>query len=253
MKVTLIFAMLGLGFALPVASAASELETLRARCAKQEQQIARLKEENLKLRALAPEPPAANSPKSALAEPSPLAGKTHKISGNETFSSIARKYRVSVESLIAANPETKPTALRPGQVIRLSAKEADPAPPKPSKPETQVDPPAKPDKAENSTTPETSEPPAKPEAPADPAPATTKPKSTGPSRPETTTASTEPDPPAKADKKTRSVTIDREMTYGEFATKHGTSTQRLNALNGLDLPKSTVLAKGSELYVPGQP
>ena len=43
------------------------------------------------------------------------------------------------------------------------------------------------------------------------------------------------------------------MTYGEFASKHGTDVERLNALNGLDLTTATVLAKGSELYVPAQP
>jgi hypothetical protein len=43
------------------------------------------------------------------------------------------------------------------------------------------------------------------------------------------------------------------MTYGEFAAKHGTSIGRLNDLNGLDLANATVLAKGSELYVPAQP
>lgn len=55
------------------------------------------------------------------------------------------------------------------------------------------------------------------------------------------------------DKKVRAVTIEGEITYGEFATKHGTTAERLNALNGLDLTTATVLAKGSELYVPGQP
>jgi hypothetical protein len=43
------------------------------------------------------------------------------------------------------------------------------------------------------------------------------------------------------------------MTYGDFAAKHGTDADRLNALNGLDLTNATVLAKGSELYVPAQP
>ena len=43
------------------------------------------------------------------------------------------------------------------------------------------------------------------------------------------------------------------MSYGEFAAKHGTDTARLNDLNGLDLTTATVLAKGSELYVPAQP
>ena len=43
------------------------------------------------------------------------------------------------------------------------------------------------------------------------------------------------------------------MTYGDFAATHGTDTSRLNDLNGLDLTQTTVLAKGSELYVPAQP
>jgi len=43
------------------------------------------------------------------------------------------------------------------------------------------------------------------------------------------------------------------MTYGDFASQNGTDTERLNALNGLDLINTTVLAKGSELYVPARP
>jgi hypothetical protein len=60
-------------------------------------------------------------------------------------------------------------------------------------------------------------------------------------------------PAAPLDKKLHPVAVDAEMTYGAFATKHGTNTERLNALNGLDLTDATVLAKGSELYVPAQP
>ena len=55
------------------------------------------------------------------------------------------------------------------------------------------------------------------------------------------------------EKKIHSITIDGEMTYADFAAKHGTNTERLNELNGLDLANATVLAKGSELYVPAQP
>lgn len=54
-------------------------------------------------------------------------------------------------------------------------------------------------------------------------------------------------------KKVRSITIENEMTFGEFAKQYGTDADRLNSLNGLDLTTATVLAKGSELYVPGQP
>lgn len=49
------------------------------------------------------------------------------------------------------------------------------------------------------------------------------------------------------------VAVETEMTYGEFATKNGTDIARLNELNGLDLDASTLLAKGSELYVPQAP
>ncbi|HEX5790028.1 MAG TPA: LysM peptidoglycan-binding domain-containing protein [Luteolibacter sp.] len=51
----------------------------------------------------------------------------------------------------------------------------------------------------------------------------------------------------------RQITIDSEITYGAFAEKHGTSVERLNALNDLNLTSTTILAKGSELFVPAQP
>ncbi|NJM36481.1 MAG: LysM peptidoglycan-binding domain-containing protein [Akkermansiaceae bacterium] len=64
-------------------------------------------------------------------------------------------------------------------------------------------------------------------------------------------AATVAEAPAPA-KKIKPVTVDSEITYGEFASKHNTDTERLNSLNGLDLTTATVLAKGSELYVPNQ-
>lgn len=49
------------------------------------------------------------------------------------------------------------------------------------------------------------------------------------------------------------VRIEKEITYGQFAKNHNTSTKRLDELNGLELDPSTVLAQGSELYIPAQP
>ena len=49
------------------------------------------------------------------------------------------------------------------------------------------------------------------------------------------------------------VRIETEITYGEFAAQHGTTTRRLDELNGYELDPSTVLARGSELYIPAQP
>jgi hypothetical protein len=53
--------------------------------------------------------------------------------------------------------------------------------------------------------------------------------------------------------KIRSVRIDKEITFGDFAAVHGMEPAKLNALNGLHLESNTVLAKGSELYVSAQP
>ncbi len=62
-----------------------------------------------------------------------------------------------------------------------------------------------------------------------------------------------PTEPAGSERKVIAVTVDTEISYGEFATKHGTDIDRLNALNDLNLTSATILAKGSELYVPAQP
>ena len=154
--------------------------------------------------------------------------KTHTVQSGETFSSISKKHGVSAEALAAANPTVKATALRPGQVIKLRA-DAPSAPPL-----AQTQTPAPVEKS----------PVAEPSIAA-PAPAIT--------------AAAEPPavektpPAAPIDKKLHPIAVDAEMTYGDFAAKHGTNTARLNALNGLDLTDATVLAKGSELYVPSQP
>lgn len=206
-----------------------------------------------------------------------MAGKTHKIRQGETYASISRKYQTSVQSLMAANPTVKATALRPGQVIRLSAE----TPVKPLAAQTKpaavmAAAPAKPSTAGHSATsypisttrpapqpvprtaPQTPAEAPKPAAAPSPAP---KPEAApapagAESKPAAAPAESAPQEtlsPSNPEKKVRSVTIEGEMTYGEFASAHGTDTARLNDLNGLDLTHATVLAKGSELYVPAQP
>ncbi len=342
MKTTLLFAMLSVVFAVPGASAATELETLRARCLEQEREIRRLEEQLGKTRAAAPaqptpvtrSAPAAGNPAvhvvrpgesmeriarrngcsaaalakanglklSAMIHPgqklklpggvasasrpavasaaaagttSALAGKTHQIRAGETYSSIARKYRTSAQSLIAANPGVKATSLRPGQVIRLSSAVQAAAPAIAAAPASQVPvrPPAvaasAPAPAPAAAAPSAAVKPeavaaklvATPPAPVSvpvsaPAPAVTQAAAPAPAPPANEAAAATPSDPAPAgnvEKKIRSVTIDGETSYGEFAAKYGTDTDRLNDLNGLDLTHSTVLAKGSELYVPAQP
>lgn len=188
-----------------------------------------------KVAAATPSAPATSS------SPAPASGsETYVVRNGDTFYSIARKHNVSSESLVAANPSIKPSALRTGQLIRLTAKsvpavaESAPAPSAPATSKTVAAsaPAPAPSKPEHEST-------AKSHAPA-PAPSPAAPSSPAPGTSQAKTA-------------VHSVTIDGEMTYGEFAAKHGTGIERLNELNGLDLNQNTVLAKGSELYVSAQP
>lgn len=173
-------------------------------------------------------------------------GKIHTLQQGETFTSISRKYGISTAQLIAANPSLKPTALRPGQQVKLMAGTPSPAA------TTTVSTPA----------PQTKK--AIEKSPAQPAtPAATASRPSPKPEPKTEkiaeTKAAPPEPEAKketapaAEKKISPVIVDGEITYGEFAAKHGTDAARLNSLNGLDLTTATVLAKGSELYVPAQP
>ena len=190
-------------------------------------------------------PTAAAPAMAAASSPAPQNGTaTHTVKQGETFSSISRKHGIKVNALVAANPKAKPSALRPGQVVNLrSHATSNIAATQPTAP------------AERKPAPET---PATPKSPAvaqntpvsKPASAAT---TAAPAIPETKSATQASTPTATSDKKIHAVTIDGEMTYGEFASKHGTDAERLNALNGLDLTTATVLAKGSELYVPAQP
>ena len=176
--------------------------------------------------------------------------KTHKVQQGETFSSISKKHGISSEKLAAANPKVKPTALRPGQIVNLSSTSGSSTmiSTSSSRPKTPAVEPKAPAPVAKSpevrqSTPATKSAPAPALAPENkPLPEATK---------QAVVENAAPSP--TPEKKIRSITIESEMTYGEFATKHGTDSERLNALNGLDLTTATVLAKGSELYVPAQP
>jgi len=57
--------------------------------------------------------------------------------------------------------------------------------------------------------------------------------------------------PLRAPKSISSVFVSEEVSFGDFAKRHGTTPEQLNALNGWNFRSSLVLAKGSEIYVPG--
>lgn len=168
---------------------------------------------------------AAQASSSSPAKPDPAKpaqSAKHMVRSGETFFSIARQHGVSVNSLSASNPGVEPTKLRVGQQLLVH----DGIQPSAA---------SSAEKSNNKTASNTIKAPAqaaskasKAPAPKDPAPAV----------------------PSKADTDIRTITVNEQMTYGQFASRHGASTTQLNALNGLSLNKNTMLARGSELYVP---
>lgn len=148
----------------------------------------------------------------------------HKVQNGETFYSIARAYNTTTTNLVAANPNVNPTSLRVGQTLNIVSNHKKPILKRgvtKSIPKASVSVPTK--RASVAVSEAVKK----------------QPKSS---------------PVSKAVKKTessiRTITVNQQMTYGQFAGKYGASTTQLNALNGLNLNKSTMLAKGSELYVP---
>ncbi len=64
-----------------------------------------------------------NSSRPTPQPPPPPKGITeHMVQGNETYYSIAKRYGVSMESVVAANPSVKPERLRPGMVVAVPVK-----------------------------------------------------------------------------------------------------------------------------------
>ncbi len=148
----------------------------------------------------------------------------HTTKQGETFYSIARLHKIKLNSLIAANPNVHPSRLSPGKVLIIdgNAKAAPKPQPKAVAKSTPTPKPAPAPKAQVASTPA-------------PKPATTVKEVTSSNN---------------SGSSIRTITVYEQMTYGHFASKHGASTNQLNALNGLELSNNTMLAKGSELYVP---
>ncbi|QJE98651.1 muramidase family protein [Luteolibacter luteus] len=179
--------------------------------------------------------PAAEKPAAA-----PVHG-THIVKSGETFFSIARHYGLSPEALQATNPTIKPVSLRAGQTLTLGGKQspAAAAAPAPVAAKKQTSSPKQAEAPKETAKKEAASTPAPTPAPAAaPAPVEQE-------KPATEMASNTP--------RVRLISIDTPTDFSAFAAAHGTSTAKLNALNGQNLNSSTVLAKGSELYVPAQP
>ena len=186
---------------------------------------------------------------------------THTVQPGDTLYAISRKYGVPVNQLKAANPGLKPNKIQPGQKILLGAAADPDSHDAPATPPVVAAVESAPAQALQEAPPPTTATDTEASVPATestPMPATetdaTAETALAAAATGAATADTVMDNADSADDgNIRSVIVDSEMTFGEFASQHGTTIERLNDLNGLDLSAATVLAKGSELYVPSQP
>lgn len=261
----------------PLVVKAGELETLRARCAEQERQIRELEKENAHLRETgaaatksvarpsgSPAAPAAPAAPAVAAQPAATATTpatpaapepavpTYRVKQGDTYYSIGKKFKVSPDALQAANPKVKATALRPGLVIRLAKADAPkrPAPPPPvqtSAPEKGRMAAAESPGPSQLVTMQPRTPSATRAAVKETPPVVKQPSAPSPIKPAAVPVKQAPASGA------RRVVLEDSIRYDEFAQRHGTTVQRLNALNNLNLPDSILLAKGADLMVPAQP
>jgi len=206
----------------------------------------------------------------------PAPTTNYTIVSGDTFYSIARTHKLSVTQLRDLNPDVSTHHIAAGQKLRVSgtpaASVAKSTPKTPVRVATRppvvqkagvntakVTPPvtkkATPPTIETKTSKKsspTSTPTAKAEPPA-PAP---KKDALAFVKKETPAPPIPPTPPVVKEKKVAnkasvaSIILMDETTFDAFAAKHGTNTEQLNALNGWNLPSATVLARGSEIYVP---
>ena len=275
MKPTLLFATLTMVFASPASFGKSEIDQLRSLVAEQERQIRQLETENARLRG--EDAPLGSGPTELINAPLPRPAAaaqpaaTHSsyvVKPGDSLERIARRNGTSATSLAKANGLKLSSVIVPGQKLKLPGSAASPSTSTAAATASATSHKVQAGETFFSISKKhglstealiAANPTVKPSAlrpgqmiqlaAAAPAPAVAStpalaaPLATGPVM---EVESISPTP----EKKVRPITVDGEMTYGDFAAKYGTDADRLNALSGLELSTATVLAKGSELYVP---
>jgi LysM repeat protein len=177
----------------------------------------------------------------------------YKVEKGDTFYSIARRHKMTVTQLRALNPDVSTHLISLGQTLAVSGKPVVTVKKQTEKPVTIAET-VKKTEAPRSASKKASTATNLAKKPADPAPK--KESVASVKKEEKKPVSTPPSPPVIEEPKSTtgstvaSVILTDETTFDAFASKHGTNTDQLNALNGWSLPKATVLARGSEIYVP---
>ena len=154
------------------------------------------------------------------------------IASGDTFYSIARRHKMDLSELRALNPNVNIHLLSPGKKLRVSG-------------ETPLD--SRPAKRQEVLV-----------AEKDVKSKIDQPALESPTRAEAlksiVASKNLPQPPMIEDRNisstTTSIILTDVITFEAFASRHNTNTKLLNALNGWNLPRTTILAGGSEILVP---
>ena len=154
------------------------------------------------------------------------------IASGDTFYSIARRHKMDLSELRALNPNVNIHLLSPGKKLRVSG-------------ETPLD--SRPAKRQEVLV-----------AEKDVKSKIDQPALESPTRAEAlksiVASKNRPPPPMIEDRNisstTTSIILTDVITFEAFASRHNTNTKLLNALNGWNLPRTTILAGGSEILVP---
>ena len=154
------------------------------------------------------------------------------IASGDTFYSIARRHKMDLSELRALNPNVNIHLLSPGKKLRVSG-------------ETPLD--SRPAKRQEVLV-----------AEKDVKSKIDQPALESPTRAEAlksiVASKNRPQPPMIEDRNisstTTSIILTDVITFEAFASRHSTNTKLLNALNGWNLPRTTILAGGSEILVP---
>lgn len=154
------------------------------------------------------------------------------IASGDTFYSIARRHKMDLSELRALNPNVNIHLLSPGKKLRVSG-------------ETLLD--SRPAKRQEVLV-----------AEKDVKSKIDQPALESPTRAEAlksiVASKNLPQPPMIEDRNisstTTSIILTDVITFEAFASRHNTNTKLLNALNGWNLPRTTILAGGSEILVP---
>jgi LysM repeat protein len=192
----------------------------------------------------------------------PAVSGSYEVKAGDNFSKIARENGTTIAALQAANPGVNPAKLAIGQKINLSGSGAAPAQnnsaiaktpkttdvvpstpaPVPSTVPADMPEPNREIVAVRNTPVPTPEP--------EPAPATTP---VVKEEPQTRTVQHQETSSKATTASYRLIKTTRELTLDQVAKENGTTTDKLNALNGWSFSPQTLLAVDSELYVPAQP